>query len=368
MKISAISTMLIHIPYETGGATKLAGQSWTRMAMLLVKVETDDGVTGWGEGFGHAIAPATKATLDTLVAQHFIGRDPTDISGLMAEMFQKLHLFGRNGPVIYALSAIDIALWDIAGKRAGLPLYQLLGGAQRHELEAYASLLRYEEPALVARNAARAAAEGYRFIKIHEIGLPQVRAAREAIGADVALMCDANCPWTVSQAIEMAEAFGPLRLHWLEEPVWPPEDHHGLRRVRRCGTATAAGENAAGLHDFRHMLEIGAIDIAQPSVTKIGGISEMRKIAALAEAFGVRLVPHCAYFGPGYLASLHIVASLGHPVPLERLYLQLEANPFGSILESKSGKVAIPTGPGLGCDPEPAIVERYRADPITTIG
>jgi D-galactarolactone cycloisomerase len=367
MKISAISTMLIHIPYETGGATQLGGQSWTHMAILLVKVETDDGLTGWGEGFGHAIAAATKVTLDTMVAQHFIGRDPSDISGLMAEMFQKLHLFGRNGSVIYALSAIDIALWDIAGKRAGLPLHMLLGGAQRREIEAYASLLRYGEPALVAQNAARAVADGYRSIKIHEIDVPQVRAAREAIGADTALMCDTNCPWTVSRAIEMVEALKPLRLHWLEEPVWPPEDHQGLARVRRSGTPIAAGENAAGLHDFRHMLEAEAIDIAQPSVTKIGGISEMRKIAALTEAFGARLVPHCAYFGPGFLASLHIVASLARPPLLERLYLRLEANPFGSLVEPKAGKIAIPTGPGLGCDPDMTIVERYRRDPTTII-
>jgi L-alanine-DL-glutamate epimerase-like enolase superfamily enzyme len=102
-------------------------------------------------------------------------------------------------------------------------------------------------------------------------------------------------------------------------------------------------------------------------VTKIGGISEMRKIAALAEAFGVRLVPHCAYFGPGYLASLHLVASLASAAWLERLYLRLEANPFASFLDPNAGRIAIPTGPGLGCDPDMAIVERYRTDPITII-
>src|SRR5437879_5947119 len=99
MKITAISTSLIHIPYETGSASSLAGQDWTRMAILLVKVETDAGVAGWGEGFGHAIAPATRTALDTMVAPGFIGRDPTDITGLMREMSQKFHLFGRNGPV-----------------------------------------------------------------------------------------------------------------------------------------------------------------------------------------------------------------------------------------------------------------------------
>ena len=100
MKITAITTTLIHMPYEAGAPTKLAGQSWSRMAILLVRVDTDEGVTGWGEGFGHAIAPATKATLDTMVAAHFIGREASDVEALMGEMFQRLHLFGRNGSVV----------------------------------------------------------------------------------------------------------------------------------------------------------------------------------------------------------------------------------------------------------------------------
>src|SRR3984893_10348901 len=143
----------------------------------------------------------------------------------MAEIFQKLHLFGRNGSVTYALSAIDIALWDIAGKRAGKPIHQLIGGASRRELTVYASMLRYGDAAVVGRIAARAAGEGYRFIKLHEIQVAPVEAARRAVGPDIEIMCDTNCPWTVAQAIEMVQALKPCRLHWLEEPVWPPEDH-----------------------------------------------------------------------------------------------------------------------------------------------
>ncbi len=366
MKIEAISTTLLQIPQRAGAPTqRLAGQTWSRMAILLVRVDTDEGITGWGEAFGHAVAPATRATLDTLVAGHFIGRDPTDIAGLMGEMLQRLHLFGRNGSVVYALSAIDIALWDIAGKRAGQPLHRLLGDGARSELSAYASLLRYGDPDVVRTMAARAVGEGYRLVKLHEIDVPQVAAAREAVGPDVEIMCDTNCPWSVARAIEMARAFKPYRLHWLEEPVWPPEDHQGLAEVRKVGVPLAAGENAAGIFDFRHMLEVGAIDIAQPSVTKIGGISEMRKIIALADEAGARLVPHCAYFGPGYLASLHLVASLRHEVPLERLYVELEASPFGPWLQARDGKVLVPQGPGLGCDPDMAVVERYRVDQPT---
>jgi D-galactarolactone cycloisomerase len=366
MKITSITTTLVQIPYDTFSPTRpLGGQAWTGMAVLLVRLDTDEGVTGWGEGFGHAVAPATKVTLDTLVAPHFIGRDPGDIGALMGEMAQRLHIFGRNGSVTYALSAIDIALWDIAGKRAGKPIHQLIGGASRRELTVYASMLRYGDAAVVGKIAARAAGEGYAFIKLHEIQVAPVQAAREAVGPDIEIMCDTNCPWTVAQAIEMAQALKPCRLHWLEEPIWPPEDHHGLAQVRAAGVPLAAGENAAGVHDFRHMFEAGAIDIAQPSVTKIGGISEMLKVAAAADAAGVRLVPHNAYFGPGYLASLQVAASLPREAPFERLYLRLEASLFGPWLDAPRGKAAVPQGPGLGCDPDMAVVERYRAGPDT---
>ena len=154
--------------------------------------------------------------------------------------------------MVYAHSAIDIALWDIAGKRAGLPLCDLLGGARRKEVRAYASLMRYGTPKHGRPHLRRdGRAPASRHIKLHEHSVDAVRAAREGAGADIALMNDVNCPWSVAQAIEMERAFRPSNLYWLEEPVWPPEDHDGLARVRRGGiTRIAAGENAAGLHDF----------------------------------------------------------------------------------------------------------------------
>ncbi len=366
MKITAVSTILLKIPYTNGGPPQLfGGKPWTVMDILLVRLDTDEGITGWGEAFGHAAILGTRATLESLIAPAVLGADATDISGLMHRLHQDLHIFGRNGAVVYGLSGVDIALWDIAGKRAGQPLHQLLGGAGRRELTAYASLLRYTDPSIVAANSARAVGEGYRMIKLHEIGVPQVAAARSAVGDAVELMLDTNCPWSVAEALDMVEALRPFRLHWLEEPVWPPENHAGLARVRAQGTRIAAGENAAGLHDFRHMFEAGALDVAQPSVTKIGGVTEARKVAALAEAFGVRLLPHCAYFGPGYLASLHLTAALPEDTPFERLYIDLEASPFGAWTEARNGRVAVPQAPGLGCDPDPAIIERYRCMPDT---
>ncbi|HSR79701.1 MAG TPA: mandelate racemase/muconate lactonizing enzyme family protein, partial [Hyphomicrobiaceae bacterium] len=265
-------------------------------------------------------------------------------------------------------TSVDIALWDIAGKRAGLPLCDLLGGARRRHVRAYASLMRYATPRTVARIADEMVARGFRHIKLHEHTVAAVKAAREAIGADVALMNDVNCPWSVTQALEMERALRPSHLHWLEEPVWPPEDHAGLARVRGAGTTPiAAGENAAGLHDFIDMFQKGSIDIAQPSVTKIGGITELRKIAAAAEAHAIELVPHCAYFGPGNLASIHLVAAQPTDTLLENIYANLEASPFGTAMLAKEGKVEVPSGPGLGIEPDMQIVEKYRQGPAVTI-
>jgi L-alanine-DL-glutamate epimerase-like enolase superfamily enzyme len=369
VKITAIHTHYVRIPFDMGAPKQeFAGLRFPTMDHLLVGVETDAGVTGWGEGFGHTIIPATKAALESYVAPWFIGKDPTDINALHAQAGQAFHIFGRNGPVVYAHSAVDIALWDIAGKRANLPLSHLLGGGRRTEVRAYASLMRYANASTVGRIAGEMASRGFRHIKLHEHSVEAVKAAREGAGPDIALMNDVNCPWSVAQAMEMERAYRPANLYWLEEPVFPPEDHDGLARVRKAGvTRIAAGENAAGLHDFVDQFQKGSIDIAQPSVTKIGGITEMRKIIAAAEAHSVQLVPHCAYFGPGNLASIHLVASLAADTPLENIYANLEANPFGDAMLAKDGKVRVPQGPGLGVEPDMAVVEKYRQGPAVTV-
>lgn len=369
MKITAIHAHYVRIPFDMGAPLQdMGGIRFPTMDHLLVEVTTDTGLTGWGEGFGHTIIPATKTALETYVGPWFIGKDPTDITGLHREAAQAFHIFGRNGPVVYAHSAIDIALWDIAAKRAGLPLYQLLGGARRPDVQAYSSLLRYGKPETVARICAERVRDGFRHIKLHEHDTAAVFAAREGAGSATALMNDVNCPWSVADAIERERAWRPVELYWLEEPVWPPEDHNGLARVRRQATTRiAAGENAAGLHDFHDLFEKGAIDIAQPSVTKIGGITELLKIAALAEAHSVRFIPHCAYFGPGNLASIHVVAAQGTDTLLENIHARLEASPYGNAMQAHNGRVAVPQAPGLGVEPDMAIVAKYRQGPVTTI-
>lgn len=364
MKITSIETFVVRMPLLISGeAPMVSGQARTAIEMLLVRVDTDAGVCGWGEGFGHRVWPATRTALDRMVAPLCIGRDPREINALMGDLARALHGAGRSGPVLYALSAIDIALWDIAGKLAGLPLYRLLGGGPRQDLPAYASLLRYDKAAALEPRIAEALERGYGLVKIHEIDPAIIRAARRATGSDTPLMVDCNCPWTVQQALAMCRTLRDLGLEWIEEPVWPPEDHAGLARVRAEGGITvAAGENVGSVFEFQRMFERQAIDVAQPSVTKIGGISEARKVFEVAEAFGVRVVPHSAYFGPGLLASIHLCASRPREVWAERFYCDFDVNPYGEAIHPRGGRIAVPQGAGLGMDPDPAVLKRLAVN------
>jgi L-alanine-DL-glutamate epimerase-like enolase superfamily enzyme len=363
MKITKVETIVVNMPMVIEGSVmpKQGGRPRTSMDILLARVDTDAGISGWGEGFGHRIFPATKAVIDTLIGPLCVGRDPAAHIALVDELQRGLAGVGRNGPAMYALSAIDIALWDIAGKLAKLPLYRLLGGAPRERLPAYASLLRYGEPGAVAHHVEKALKRGYRHIKLHEITFDPIAAARKAAGPGIEIMVDCNCPWTVAEAIAMARKLRPLDLKWLEEPVWPPEDHAGLARVQeQGGIPTAAGENAM-LPEFKGLLAAGAIAYAQPSVTKVGGVTQMQKVAALAEAHGVEVVPHSAYFGPGLIASIHCIAALARSSLVERYDADFAVNPLhDAILPDANGCLPVPQGPGLGVEPDAAVIAKLR--------
>jgi L-alanine-DL-glutamate epimerase-like enolase superfamily enzyme len=361
MKITKVETIVMNLPMLLDGHVPMqGGQARTSVDMLLVRIDTDAGVSGWGEGFGHRIWPATRAAIDTLIGPMCVGRDATAINALIDDLQRNLHGVGRNGPAMYALSAIDIALWDIAGKVAQLPLYRLLGGSTRQDLPAYASLLRYGDPAAVAYYTERALKRGYGYLKLHQIDVASVKAAREVAGPDIPITIDTNCPWTVDEAIAMARQFRAFNPMWLEEPVWPPEDHVGLARVRAAGgLAIAAGENAT-TSDFKRMFEVGAVTYAQPSITKVGGVTEMRKVMTLAQTFGVSVVPHSAYFGPGLLASIHCIATLPRESLVERYDCDFADNPLHDAIHPRNGRIAVPQGPGLGVEPDANVIEQLR--------
>ncbi len=359
MRITAVTTHLASTPFDYGNPAGPGGNLHLRaMDTLLVRVETDAGIHGWGEGFGFNLVHTTKDAVDRLLAPACLGQDARDIPALMAALFRRFHNFGRNGPMTFALSALDIALWDIAGKAAGVPLAALLAGdaPRRSRVPAYASLLRYGDPALVGGNAARAVARGYRHIKLHEVDPACIAAARAATPAEIPLMLDLNCHFTeVAGALDFADAVRGLNIAWLEEPVWPPEDANALTLVRAAARIpVAAGENCGTLEDVRRLLAAGALDVIQPSVTKIGGVSGMRAVQALAARHeGVSVVPHSPYFGPGLLATLHILAAMAVETPLEVYFADLARPPYPA-LAPRDGFVAVPDAPGLGIEPDPA--------------
>jgi L-alanine-DL-glutamate epimerase-like enolase superfamily enzyme len=363
MKITQVETIVVNTPILIAGKIqpKASGVARTSINTLYVRIDTDQGISGWGEGFGHRIYAATKAVLDDFLGQMCVGRDATAHAKLVDDLQRNIAGCGRNGPAMYALSAIDIALWDIAGKAAGLPLYRLLGGSPRKELPAYASLLRYGDAKEVALYAERALKRGYRHLKLHEVTEAPVKAARKVAGPDIPLMIDCNCPWTVDQAIHMAQVLAPYQPKWLEEPVWPPEDHRGLAKVQDVGGInTAAGENAM-LPEFKSLFENDAITYAQPSVAKVGGVTMMRKVMALAEAYGVNVVPHAAYFGPGLIATMHCVAAMAGDSLVERFDCDFRETPMGDwINPNKNGCFELPQEPGLGVAPDAKLLKKLR--------
>jgi L-alanine-DL-glutamate epimerase-like enolase superfamily enzyme len=364
LKIAAVEAVPLAIPFRYGAeGWQLGSGGWKALDFCLVRVETDSGLVGWGEAFSYSCRRAVAAAVRDMISPLVVGKDPGDIAGLHREVQQRLHIFGRFGITAFALSGLDIALWDLAGKSAGKPLHALLGGARRERLACYASLLRYADESLVSRYCKRALDEGHRAIKLHEVSEPVIAAARAAVPRDAALLLDVNCEWSVSDAIAVGRRLASHGLEWFEEPVFPPEDAAGLRAVGEgCGIAIAAGENCCFASQFAALFDARAVQYAQPSVTKVGGVTEFLRVAALAREGAVKLAPHSPYFGPGALATLHLLAALTDDARFEYFYLWADAKLYGSILQPQNGELAVPGAPGLGADPDSDLIHRYRAE------
>lgn len=370
MRIEAIEVMRVAIPFDAHRRApaeeevtfNAASTSLKRMETLLVRVVTDTSLIGWGEAFGHLANPVTDQALRTLVAPFFIGRElPQDrpsLEALTDEAERALHVFGRTGPVRYAISAIDIALWDLLAQQQGLPLWRCLGATRQH-IKRYASLVSYDnEPDEVARQVQRACRAGFDMLKLHETEFEAIAAARDALPEGATLMVDVNCPWSREEAERHAEMLRELDLGWLEEPIWPPDDYVGLARLRLSGMPLAAGENVDGDRGFVQVIANRAVDVVQPSVAKVGGITAALRVFEMAREHDVRVVPHCFYYGAGMLATAHLVATLAPDVLLEVPFIQFESAlypdwPAGAELE-------LPDAPGLGFQPDAEVIDRYR--------
>lgn len=362
MQISDIQVIEAVLPFTDGGSGMgITPGRWNTLDMVLVRLETDTGLVGWGECFAYSCRSAVAASARDMVAPLLQGRAVgATPESLTLELQRRLHLFGRYGIAMFAISGFDIALWDLCAQAQHKPLHALLGAAQRTEVDAYASLVRYGEAALVERYCRQALARGYRNVKLHEIDPAVIVAGRRACGAQIGISVDVNCAWTAQEAGAHIATLQAIGASWLEEPVFPPEDIPALAALNRR-FAIGAGENACTRHEFARIIDAGAVTFLQPSVTKVGGVTEFAAVVRLARERGVAVMPHSPYFGAGYFATLQLMAGL-HGTPLfEHLYVDLEADlALGGTPLPQAGKVAIPQRPGHGFAPDMALLARYR--------
>lgn len=356
--IAAVDCFKVCLPFDHGGPSPLfAGRPRTTLDSLFVRVELANGLVGWGESYGGELG-AVLSIFEQRVRPLVLGRSATE-PGLVGSLDRTLHNMGRSGPVAHALSGLDIALWDLRGKLEGVPVCQLLGGARRTRIPAYASLLQYYGDAdLVARNVEASLQAGYTQVKLHERTVESVRATRAVMGRELPLMLDTNCAWLPAEASAAVRPFRQFDLKWIEEPLWPPEDIPALERLRaETGIPTAIGENASSVFELLGLARSGAVDYVQPSAIKSGGLSTLVAVQQACIGTGTVNSPQSAFFGPGFLATLHVLAAQADEVAVERLFCGLGHVPYAGTVPFEKGAFHLNDRPGLGADPEPALLD-----------
>lgn len=376
--IKRVTTHVVSTPIARP-FTSSRGWLYKTRGTCLVELETADGIVGWGECYGPSAV--AKTFIDSQLAPRVIGRDPFDVEVVWEDLYNRIKDYGPKGMSIAAISGIDIALWDIIGKTVGKPVHKLIGGAFRTEVSAYATGMYFIDMDNLVREAVEEAEgyarDGFRAMKM-KIGLGSIKrdiervaAVRTAIGPDIKLMVDANHSLSVPAAIRMGRALEELDIEWFEEPI-SPEDIDGYVAVSSAlDIAVAGGENEFTRWGFKDAITRKAMDIVQPDVCAAGGITECKKIAAMATAHGVECVPHAWGSAVGLAATIHFLASIPDqppclfPVP-PMLEFEQEENPFRDHLATEpiiqqNGIVRVPDGPGLGIEVDRAVIDRYRA-------
>jgi D-galactarolactone cycloisomerase len=381
MRINSINIHILKTPLQQPFAFS---QGWVKQrAATLVEITTDEGIVGWGEAFAQGLEPPeiAAATIRHALAPLLIGADPLATEVLWHRMYHATRDYGRKGSVIAAISAVDIALWDIAGWFFRQPIHRLLGGAFRDQVEAYATgfyrIIGQGEAARLADEARAHLDAGFRHMKVKlgfgvEDDITVMRSVARAIeGRGVTLMIDTNHAYGVADAARLGRALEGFGLRWYEEPV-APEDVEGYRELRgRLAIPIAGGENEHTLFGFRQLLAARAIDIAQPDIGSCGGFTAARHITALAHAHGVQVNPHVWGSAVAQAASLQLIAALPiahHAVLAVEPILEYDrsAHPFRRELienpiEQRDGLVTIPNAPGLGIVVRKDVVRRFSA-------
>jgi L-alanine-DL-glutamate epimerase-like enolase superfamily enzyme len=360
MKITHVTTRVLRTPADNPLVVGLPAPTDTREFVTL-ELGTDQGLVGLGlTFFGGALTPALKAAVDGL-AGLIVGDDPTQVEAITAKCRRAAGSAGPGGIFALALSAVDIACWDLKGKAQDRSVCALLGGL-RDRVPTYASgaLMRPHPIDYLAKAGPRLRDMGFRQMKMQcgseptlGASIERVRVMREAIGPDVDLMCDINQLWSVNQAIEIGRRIEPYQLFWLEDPT-AHDDYPGLARIADAlGTPIAAGEYHYGIVPFRHLLEGRSIDIVMIDLLRVGGITQWMKVAGMAEAFNLPVVSHLI---PEI--HVHLVAAVPNGLTVEYMPWTLRLYEDTPALEH--GQLVVPTKPGLGLAFDPTALKRYQ--------
>jgi D-galactarolactone cycloisomerase len=373
VKITAIEVF----PLRAGLREPFGFSQWTftHRETTLVSIHTDQGITGWGEAYGPALPNASA--LRDFFAPQLVGRDPRDTEALWHYLFARSLDYGQKGTMLAAISALDIAFWDIKAQAAGTPLYRLLGGAETEFLPCYATGFYFAGEKLeakFAREAEHYLAEGFPAMKM-KVGLGVERdaalvgAVRKTIGDRAGLMMDANHAYTAAEAVALGRLTEQWNLRWFEEPVSPLDIGAYEEVKRRIRMPLAGGECEYTRFGFEPLLRRRAVDYAQPDLCACGGISEGMKIAALASIYGVHVTPHAWGSAVGLAAALHFYAALPGPAaslrPAEKLIeCDRTENPLrteitGTPLRLHAGRLYLPQAPGLGIGIEREALARF---------
>ena len=374
MLIKRVQAWWVRVPIDTDRQHHSDFGQVSTFDAAIVRVETDDGIIGWGEGKNAAGSTGTYSALVHLinreVAPLLVGRDPRDINAIWEMLYNgeryelasaaghAMPRLARRGLTVAAISAVDIALWDIFGKSLGEPVWRLLGGRKAERMPAYASGGWAPVETIGDQLKSYVEGGGFNAVKMRvgaidgapHLSAARVRAAREALGSGISLMVDAHGTYTVADAKRFANLVEDCDLAWFEEPVIA-DDKPGMAELRaHCSIPVAAGESDATRFAFRDLAMLRAADILQPDLGFCGGISEAMRIAALASSFNLKLAPHLWAGAPAFFAGLHVCAAAASSFIVE---YSLGANPMlhdliDETVELRDGMVAIPDRPGLG--------------------
>jgi len=382
LRIENIETILLSYRYKENEIWKWSGGTTLQRNALLVKITTNKGIEGIGEvGEATYVPHAVVQVIEERFKPMLLGEDPVDIEKLWQKMYIRSAHWGRKGFVIPIISGIEVALWDILGKWQERPVYELLGGAYRKKIRLYASAGMDKPIDELIKEGLEMVKEGYRGFKIR-IGeedprndIEKVKALREALPPEIDLMVDAgqcytDFPWDLNTALKVAKELEKYNIFWLEEPLHPDDIDGYAYLSRATSIPIAAGENEFTRWGFKELIVKRAVDILQPDVTRSGGISECKKIAAMASAFHMKCAPHIFGSGVGFMANVHFIASTPNAFIMEfdRTPTPLRDELIIEMPKVEDGYIEILRDiPGLGVKVTDEIIKKFafiEKDPV----